>query len=229
MKRAATSSLVGEFGLAVDRDVVVVVDPAEVVELEVAGDRGRLRWRRPPSGSRRRRSRRRRSRRARRRSGPPCHFEAIAIPTEVAIPWPSGPVVVSTPEVQRYSGWPGARESSWRNSSMSSSETDGRLRAPRSRGRRPAPRRGRAASRAASRRGPPRARSGRGWARSGRPGRSAGSAARACRRPAPSPSACPGCPEFAFWIASIESVRIVLMQSWSMSSAMSNHRSRGRS
>ena len=29
------------------------------------------------------------------------------MPTLVAIPWPSGPVVVSTPEVQRYSGWPG--------------------------------------------------------------------------------------------------------------------------
>ena len=33
---------VGEGGVAVDRDVVVVVDPAEVVELEVAGERGRL-------------------------------------------------------------------------------------------------------------------------------------------------------------------------------------------
>ncbi len=32
--------LVGDPGLAVDRDVVVVVDPAEVVELQVAGDRG---------------------------------------------------------------------------------------------------------------------------------------------------------------------------------------------
>jgi hypothetical protein len=46
-------------------------------------------------------------------------LEAIAIPTEVAMPWPSGPVVVSTPEVQRYSGWPGAFESSWRKLSMS--------------------------------------------------------------------------------------------------------------
>ena len=48
------------------------------------------------------------------------------MPTEVAMPWPSGPVVVSTPEVQRYSGWPGARESSWRKLSMSCSETAGR-------------------------------------------------------------------------------------------------------
>src|SRR2546423_10062461 len=48
------------------------------------------------------------------------HCEAIAIPTEVATPWPSGPVVVSTPDVQRYSGWPGHFESSWRNRSRSS-------------------------------------------------------------------------------------------------------------
>ena len=33
---------VGEFGLAVDRDVVVVVDRDELVEPEVAGERGRL-------------------------------------------------------------------------------------------------------------------------------------------------------------------------------------------
>ena len=45
------------------------------------------------------------------------------MPTEVAMPWPSGPVVVSTPEVQRYSGWPGAFESSWRKLSMSFIET----------------------------------------------------------------------------------------------------------
>ena len=29
------------------------------------------------------------------------------MPTLLPTPWPSGPVVVSTPEVQRYSGWPG--------------------------------------------------------------------------------------------------------------------------
>ncbi len=32
---------------------------------------------------------------------------AIARPTEVAMPWPSGPVVVSTPGAHQYSGWPG--------------------------------------------------------------------------------------------------------------------------
>ncbi len=47
------------------------------------------------------------------------------MPTEVATPWPSGPVVVSTPEVQRYSGWPGALESSWRKLLMSSRLTEG--------------------------------------------------------------------------------------------------------
>ena len=32
---------------------------------------------------------------------------AIAIPTALPKPWPSGPVVVSTPGVSPYSGWPG--------------------------------------------------------------------------------------------------------------------------
>src|SRR5436853_4837620 len=40
----------------------------------------------------------------------PCHLPAIAMPTLVARPLPSGPVVVSTPEVQRYSGCPARSE-----------------------------------------------------------------------------------------------------------------------
>ena len=32
------------------------------------------------------------------------------MPTAVARPWPSGPVVVSTPGVWPYSGWPGVAE-----------------------------------------------------------------------------------------------------------------------
>ena len=40
LKRSGDVVLVGEPGFTVDRDVVVVVDPAEVVELQVAGDRG---------------------------------------------------------------------------------------------------------------------------------------------------------------------------------------------
>ena len=31
----------------------------------------------------------------------------MAIPTALAKPWPSGPVVASTPGVRPYSGWPG--------------------------------------------------------------------------------------------------------------------------
>src|SRR5438477_6030410 len=53
------------------------------------------------------------------------HLPAIAMPTDVATPCPSGPVVVSTPEVHRYSGWPGHLLSSWRNFLISSSGTDG--------------------------------------------------------------------------------------------------------
>ena len=48
------------------------------------------------------------------------------MPTLVATPWPSGPVVVSTPEVQPYSGWPGQRLPAWRNVLMSSSVTASR-------------------------------------------------------------------------------------------------------
>ena len=36
------------------------------------------------------------------------------MPTAVARPWPSGPVVVSTPGVRPYSGWPGVFECNWR-------------------------------------------------------------------------------------------------------------------
>ncbi len=51
----------------------------------------------------------------------------MAMPTELATPWPSGPVVVSTPVVKWYSGCPGVRLSSWRNFLMSSSDTAGAL------------------------------------------------------------------------------------------------------
>jgi len=54
--------------------------------------------------------------------------KAIPMPTPLAKPCPSGPVVVSTPEVHRYSGWPAAFESSWRNDLMSSRVTDWRPR-----------------------------------------------------------------------------------------------------
>src|SRR4051812_32092159 len=50
---------------------------------------------------------------------------AAAMPTLLEAPWPSGPVVVSTPEVQRYSGCPGHRLCHWRNFLIDSSGTDG--------------------------------------------------------------------------------------------------------
>jgi hypothetical protein len=45
---------------------------------------------------------------------------AMAMPTLLAHPWPRGPVVVSTPVVMRYSGWPGVLELICRNCLMSS-------------------------------------------------------------------------------------------------------------
>src|SRR5262245_59578901 len=45
--------------------------------------------------------------------------------TLLASPWPSGPVVVSTPLLQRYSGWPGQRLSSCRKHLIASNGTDG--------------------------------------------------------------------------------------------------------
>src|SRR5215469_9413460 len=49
----------------------------------------------------------------------------MAIPTLVATPVPRGPLVVSTPETQWYSGCPGALLSNWRKRRMSSSLTEG--------------------------------------------------------------------------------------------------------
>ena len=46
---------------------------------------------------------------------------AIAMPTALAKPWPSGPVVTSTPAVWPASGCPGVAESHWRNAFRSSS------------------------------------------------------------------------------------------------------------
>ena len=46
----------------------------------------------------------------------------IAIPTALAKPWPSGPVVISMPAVWRYSGWPGVRLPHWRNWRRSSKD-----------------------------------------------------------------------------------------------------------
>ncbi len=45
------------------------------------------------------------------------------MPTALATPWPSGPVVVSTPAVCPYSGWPGVFEPWVRKAFRSSSST----------------------------------------------------------------------------------------------------------
>jgi len=68
----------GECGVPLDRDVVAVVDPAEIAESNSVNP-GLLKCR-------------------------ASQLAAIAMPTLVAIPWPNGPVVVSIPEVKWYSG-----------------------------------------------------------------------------------------------------------------------------
>ncbi len=57
------------------------------------------------------------------RSSPKRAFRwrsAIAMPTALPKPWPSGPVVVSMPAAWPYSGWPAVFEPSWRNRFSSS-------------------------------------------------------------------------------------------------------------
>ena len=54
----------------------------------------------------------------------PCTRRAdMAMPTALETPWPSGPVVTSTPAVWPSSGWPGVFEpqvrSAWRSASSS--------------------------------------------------------------------------------------------------------------
>ena len=142
------------------------------------------------------------------------HFCAMAMPTLVATPCPSGPVVVSTPETQWYSGCPGALLSSWRKRRISSSDHRRLPPAARSRDSPPGSRSDAARTRAASRRGRSRARTDRGWARSGPPDRSASPGSRSCTPEARAPSAC-RVPDLACCTASIESVRIVLIASWS--------------
>ena len=116
----------GQCGIALNGDVVVVVDPAQIRELQVTGQRGRF-------------------------AAHALHHAAVASqriyvvvehvesrPVEIlrhplgrrwpSRRWwqrlgPSGPVVVSMPDVQRYSGWPGHLLSSCRKFLMSSSVT----------------------------------------------------------------------------------------------------------
>ena len=98
------------------------------------------------------------------------------MPTALVMPWPSGPVVVSTPGVMPNSGWPGVLLCSWRKL----------LQLARSAGR---SRSGAAARRAASSRGRWTARSGRGRTTAGWPGCGAGAGSTAPPRSRPCPSA----------------------------------------
>ncbi len=107
---------------AVERDAVVVVEDDELAQLQVAGQRAGLGGDPflhvavagddvgpvvddvvpgPVELLRQRRS-------------------AMAMPTALPRPWPSGPVVASTPEVRPYSGWPGVIEPHWRKALSSS-------------------------------------------------------------------------------------------------------------
>ena len=106
---------------------------------------------------------------------------AMAMPTALPMPWPSGPVVVSTPGVWPCSGWPGVR--------LPQVPV-----APRGRPGSARSRTGRAGCRASGWSARRRARTGRGRASAGRPGRAAGSAGRAGRPRAPGSSRCRGGP-----------------------------------
>ena len=98
------------------------------------------------------------------------------MPTAVARPWPSGPVVVSIAGCSPYSGWPAAGECSWRKRDVVDRHAvHGRS--------------GAAAHTAASSHGRPTARSGRGPASADRRHRICGSGSRARSRHRPCPSA----------------------------------------
>ncbi len=103
--REALRRVVGEPAarLAVDRDAVVVVEGDQLAELAACRRTRTPRARCLPSCSRRRGTRtcsdRRRLKSSRLNSAARC-FSASAMPTAFAMPWPSGPVVVSMPSVE---------------------------------------------------------------------------------------------------------------------------------
>ena len=111
LKRASWSPVSAMVAAPVDGDVVVVPEHGQLGSAS-AGRRGEMAsWlipsiRQPsPAITQVRWST---------RSSPKRAFRwrsAIAMPTAVARPWPSGPVVVSTPGVWPYSGWPGGHAS----------------------------------------------------------------------------------------------------------------------
>src|SRR6516165_6778225 len=148
------------------------------------------------------------------------HFSAIAMPTLVATPCPRGPVVVSTPEVQRYSGCPAQRLPDCRKVLRSSSVTEGRPRISYS---------GSTAFTLARCRtvysiveACPAERTKR--SRFIQMGSAGSNLSSLCHRQytvGDMPMGVPGWSEFACWIASMASVRIVVTQSASRSSLVS--------
>ena len=116
-----------DVGVVLDGDLVVVVEHDQVAELLGAGQRRRLATSRPPRCRRRRRSHRCSGRtgwcRARRPDRTGRARSATPSPSRPrsARPWPSGPVVISTPGVWRNSGWPGVLDPQVRSDSMSDS------------------------------------------------------------------------------------------------------------
>ena len=131
------------------------------------------------------------------------------MPTEVATPWPSGPEVVSTPLVQRYSGWPGHFEPSCRNRFRSSSGTAGspRISYSGSTARTPV----RCNNDQSSAEACPADSTKR--SRFGQIGSAGSKRRKRCQSvyvTGAMPIGVPGCPEFAASIASMQSVRIVV-------------------
>ena len=122
---------------------------------------------------------------------------ASAMPTAFARPWPSGPVVVSTPGGGRIRGGP-----------ASLSRAGGSAAARRSSCRRS--RSDAAARRAASSRGRRRARSGRGPANAGSRGSNLTNSVNSTVAMSAMPIGRPGWPDFAFSTASIASARTAL-------------------
>ena len=182
----------GDLGVAFDGDVVVVVDPAQIVELKMAGERGGLR-------------------------ADAFHQAAVAADRiDVVIEDVEARLVVAVGQPLSRNGHADAgrhalaeragrrfdardpvifrmpRRFAAELAEMSDvverdRRAHRRVRTPRSR---PACGSERARTTAASRRGRSTARSGRDWARSGSADRSAGPRSRSCRPAAPAPSAC---------------------------------------
>src|SRR5499425_155030 len=147
------------------------------------------------------------------------HFCAMAIPTLVATPCPSGPVVVSTPEVHRYSGCPAQRLPNCRKDLMSSRVTEGLPRISYSGSTALTLARCKMVYRsveACPAESTKRSR----FIQIGSSGSNRRSLCHKQYTVGDIPMGVPGCPEFACWIASMASVRMVLMQSSSVSSTV---------